>query len=224
MGKRASECLRNDKRLARSVQFLQRIYYESGEPVWLVTDASSKGVGGYVAQGKDWRTAQPIRFYSRQYRSSESNYLTHEQEMLAIVQCMKHWYPQLTGIQFTVLIDHALLQHWKTQRDLSKRQLRWLDLLCNFDFDIKYIPGVTNTTADALSHYPFAQVNTILDISFSLIVTKRIAKVYTKDPFFQPILKTPKHYPFYKVNGNGLLCTKDGQLCVPNCQTTRELL
>jgi len=48
------------KRLARSVQFLQRIDYESGEPVWLVTDASSKGIGGYVAQGKDWKTARPI--------------------------------------------------------------------------------------------------------------------------------------------------------------------
>src|SRR5436309_6828491 len=112
------------KRLARSVRFLQRIDYESGEPVWLITDASSKGIGGYVAQGKDWRTARPIGFYSRQYRSSESHYPTHEQEMLAVVNCMKHWYPQLTGIQFTVLTDHAPLQHWRTQRDLSKRQLR----------------------------------------------------------------------------------------------------
>ena len=62
------------KRLARSVRFLQRIDYKSGEPVWLVTDASSKGIGGYVAQGKDWKTARPIGFYSRQYRSAESHY------------------------------------------------------------------------------------------------------------------------------------------------------
>ena len=149
------------------MRFLQRLDYESGEPIWLVADASNRGVGGYVAQGKDWRTAWQIGFYSRQYRSSESHYPTHEQEMLAVVQCMKHWYPQLTGLQFTVLTDHAPLQHWKTQRDLSKRQLRWLDLLCNFDFDIKYIPGITNMAADALSRYPFAQVNTVLDISIS---------------------------------------------------------
>jgi hypothetical protein len=56
------------KRLARSVRFLQRLDYESGDPVWLIADASSKGVGGYVAQGKDWKTARPIGFYSRQYR------------------------------------------------------------------------------------------------------------------------------------------------------------
>ena len=34
------------KRLARSVRFLQRLDYESGDPVWLVADASNKGIGG----------------------------------------------------------------------------------------------------------------------------------------------------------------------------------
>ena len=130
--------------------------------------------------------------------------------MLAVVQCMKHWYPQLTGLQFTVLTDHAPLQHWKTQRDLSKRQLRWLDLLCNFDFDIKYIPGITNTAADALSRYPFAQVNTVLDISVSHTIIERITNAYKEDPFFRSILKNPQQYQFYKVNVNGLLYTKGG--------------
>ena len=77
--------------------------------MWLVADASNKGVGGYVAQGKDRKMARPIGFYSRQYRPAEINYQTHEQEMLAIVECMKHWYPQLMGIRFEVLTDHALL-------------------------------------------------------------------------------------------------------------------
>src|ERR1700694_5031923 len=144
------------KRLVRNIQLLQHLDYKSGEPVWLVADASKRGVGGYVAQGKDWKTARPIGFYSRQYRPAE-NYPTHEQEMLAIVSCMKHWLPQLTGTRFEVLSDHAPLQHWKTQKDLSRRQVRWLNFLCNFDFDINYIPGITNTAADALSRYPFAQ-------------------------------------------------------------------
>lgn len=112
------------KRLAQAVRFLQKINYESGDAVWLLADASSKGVGGYVAQGNDWRTARPIGFYSRQYRPAETNYPTHDQEMLAVVECMKHWYPQLAGTQFEVLTDHAPLKHWKNQRMLSKRQLR----------------------------------------------------------------------------------------------------
>jgi RNase H-like domain found in reverse transcriptase len=109
-------------------------------------------------QGKDWQSARPIGFFSRQYRSAEFNYPVHEQEMLAIVECMKHSEPQLTDTRFEVASDHAPLIHWKTQRDLSKRQIRWLDFLCDFDFDIHYIPGITNTCADPLSRYPHANV------------------------------------------------------------------
>ena len=213
------------KRLAKSVRFLQRINYESGEPVWLVADASSKGVGGYVAQGKDWKTARPIGFYSRQYRPAEGNYPTHEQEMLAVIECMKHWYPQLAGARFEVLTDHAPLRHWKTQRILSRRQLRWLDFLADFDFDITHIPGITNTAADALSRYPFAQVNEVIAIEVDPRVIDKIKETYTDDPFFGPILRDPDHYASaYELTDNGLLYTKAGRLCIPNCKTTKEIL
>ena len=213
------------KRLVRSIRFLQRINYDSGEPVWLVADASSKGIGGYVAQGKDWKTARPIGFYSRQYRTAEINYPTHEQEMLAVVACMKHWYPQLTGIRFEVLTDHAPLCHWKTQCDLSKRQLRWLDFLANFDFDITHIPGISNTAADALSRYPFAQLNVILTVQIDPEVIERIKEAYKDDSFFAPILQNPHHYSSaYELTEEGLLYTKSGQLCVPDCKMTRETL
>jgi hypothetical protein len=49
------------------------------------------------------------------------------------------------------------LIYWKTQRDLSPRQIRWNEVLAQFDTDIKYIPGITNTAADALSRYPYVQ-------------------------------------------------------------------
>ena len=213
------------KRLCKVVRFLQRLNYESEEPVWLIADASNKGVGGYVAQGKDWKTARPIGFYSRQYRPAEKNYPTHEQEMLAIVECMKHWYPQLMGIRFEVLTDHAPLQHWKTQRMLSKRQLRWIEFLSEFDFDIRHIPGVSNTAADALSRYPFAQVNEVLTVEISPKVIQRIKEAYKDDPFFAPILQNPNHYTkFYEPPADGLLFTKTGRLCIPDCKITRETL
>ena len=215
------------KKLAKSVRFLQRINYESGEPVWLIADASNRGVGGYVTQGQDWRKARPIGFYSRQYRPAEVNYPTHEQEMLAIISCMKHWYPQLTGTHFTVLSDHAPLQYWKTQRDLSKRQIRWLDFLSNFDFDIKYIPGITNRAADALSRYPHAQaeLNALATTTHELSdgVIEEIRKSYPDDSFFKPIVKDPDHYQHFSIR-DGLIYLRDGRLCVPNSKSTREML
>ncbi len=218
------------KKLAKSVRFLQRIDYESDEPVWLIADASNRGVGGYVAQGRDWKTARPIGFYSRQYRPAEINYPTHEQEMLAIIACMKHWYPQLTGTHFTVLSDHAPLQYWKTQRDLSKRQIRWLDFLSDFDFDIKHIPGITNKAADALSRYPHAQINDDLQVNAMTVsasdpkIRNEIRKSYREDKFFIPIINNPEQYPLYIVQGNGLIYLHDGRLCIPNSKSIRELL
>ena len=228
--KKHEDAFRMIKKLARSVRFLQRIDYESGDPIWLIADVSNRGVGGYVAQGQNWRTARPIGFYSRQYRPAEVNYPTHEQEMLAIISCMKHWYPQLTGTHFTVLSDHAPLQYWKTQRDLSKRQIRWLDFLSNFDFDIKYIPGITNRAADALSRYPYAQpnkseLNSLATTTHELNnrVTDEIRTSYFNDPFFKPIVSNPQQYPHFFVH-KGLVYLHDGRLCIPNSKSTREML
>jgi hypothetical protein len=225
--KKHDDAFKMIKKLAASIRLLQRIDYESGDTVWLIADASSKGIGGYVAQGKDWKNARPIGFFSRQYRSAEFNYPVHEQEMLAIVECMKHWEPQLTDTRFEVLSDHAPLIHWKTQRDLSKRQIRWLDFLCDFDFDIHYIPGITNTCADPLSRYPHANVQVELNaLSTSDIhptVIQRIKNAYDKDTFFGPIIKNPEQYPRWTIS-NGLIYTDNGRLGIPTCKSTRESL
>ena len=46
--------------------------------------------------------------------------------------------------------DHKGLVHLRTQKELSHRQHRWLDILNEFDFNIEYIPGDTNRFADSL--------------------------------------------------------------------------
>jgi len=55
----------------------------------------------------------------------------------------------LHGAKFTICTDHKALEYIQTQKHLSPRQHRWADALPDSDF-IKYIPGETNTFADAL--------------------------------------------------------------------------
>ena len=108
---------------------------------------------------------------------------------------------------------------------LSKRQLRWLDFLSQFDFDIRHIPGITNTAADALSRYSFAQVNEVLTIEVDPRLIQRIKETYKDDSFFASILNNPGHYAqYYEFFNKGLLYTKAGQLCISNCKATRETL
>ncbi|SGY26808.1 BQ5605_C018g08798 [Microbotryum silenes-dioicae] len=64
---------------------------EQGDPLWLMTDASNRGIGAALSQGKAWQTAMPAGYWSRQYNLAEGNYAAHEMELLAIVEALHHW-------------------------------------------------------------------------------------------------------------------------------------
>ncbi|GKD38776.1 putative reverse transcriptase domain-containing protein [Tanacetum coccineum] len=51
----------------------------------------------------------------------------------------------------TVFTDHKSLQHILDQKELNIRQHRWLELLSDYDCEIRYHPGKANIVADALS-------------------------------------------------------------------------
>ncbi|GJV71825.1 putative reverse transcriptase domain-containing protein [Tanacetum coccineum] len=51
----------------------------------------------------------------------------------------------------TVYTDHKSLQHILDQKELNMRQRRWLELLADYDCEIRYHPRKANVVADALS-------------------------------------------------------------------------
>jgi|SRR5882762_3897745 len=89
-----------------------------------------------------------------QSKGAEKNYLVHEKELLAIVCTLKKWRSDLLGIPIQIYTDHRTLQNFDTQQDLSRRQLRWQELMSQYDMEIIYIPGEDNTVADTLSRVP----------------------------------------------------------------------
>jgi hypothetical protein len=126
-------------------------YSPKAHPIFLNTDACCTGASGYVSQGLDWKTAKVVTFWSGKFNSAQQNYPVHEQELLAIVESLKHFHGILHGTRFQINTDHRTLQHFMGQKNLSPRQHRWLDILNEFSFTINYIPGETNILANALS-------------------------------------------------------------------------
>ncbi|GJY48972.1 putative reverse transcriptase domain-containing protein, partial [Tanacetum coccineum] len=55
------------------------------------------------------------------------------------------------GTKCIVFTDHKSLQHILDQKELNMRQRRWLELLADYDCEIRYHPGKANVVADALS-------------------------------------------------------------------------
>ena len=55
------------------------------------------------------------------------------------------------GQKFELKTGHHGLEYLFEQATLNARQVRWMEFLCEFDFEIKHIKGKENKVVDALS-------------------------------------------------------------------------
>ncbi|GJY66666.1 reverse transcriptase domain-containing protein [Tanacetum coccineum] len=119
---------------------------EGNEDFIAYCDASIKGLGAVLMQRE-----KVIAYASRQLKIHEKNYTTHDLELGAVVFALKIWRHYLYGTKCTVFTDHKSLQHILDQKELNMRQRRWLELLSDYDCEIRYHPGKANVVADVLS-------------------------------------------------------------------------
>ncbi|KAJ6843018.1 uncharacterized protein M6B38_299735 [Iris pallida] len=117
----------------------------------IYSDASGKGLGCVLMQH-----GRVIAYASRQLKIHERNYPTHDLELAAIVFALKLWRHYLYGEKIKIYTDHKSLKYVFTQKKINMRQRRWLELLKDFDMEMKYHPGKANKVADALSRRPEA--------------------------------------------------------------------
>ena len=92
-----------------------------------------------------------ISYASRQLKTHEVNYPTHDLELAVVVFALKIWRHYLYGVKCTIYTDHKSLHYFMDQQNLNMRQRRWLDVVKNYDCEILYHPGKANVVADALS-------------------------------------------------------------------------
>nr|GEZ69794.1 putative reverse transcriptase domain-containing protein [Tanacetum cinerariifolium] len=119
---------------------------EGSEDFVVYCDASLKGYRDVLMQREMF-----IAYASRQLRTHEENYMTHDLELGAVVFTLRLWRHYLYGVKCTVFTDHKSLQYILDQKKLNMRERRWIELLSDYDCEIRYHPEKANVVADALS-------------------------------------------------------------------------
>nr|GFB76246.1 putative reverse transcriptase domain-containing protein [Tanacetum cinerariifolium] len=120
--------------------------HEATENFIVYCDASLKGYGVVLMQRE-----KVIAYASRQLKKHEENYTTHDLELGEVVFALRLWRHYLYDTKYTVYTDHMSLQYILDQKELNMRQRRWIELLSDYDCEIRYHPRKGNVVADALS-------------------------------------------------------------------------
>ena len=173
--------------------------------IFVTCNASDWCTGSVLSFGPTWEMVWPVAFNSLQLNAAEWSYPVHKKELLAIIYALKKWCSDLLGSQITVYTNHRTLENFSTQKDLSRHQLHWQELMSQFDLDIAYIKGEDNCVADALSRLPPTEseqspdyhkvwanthVGAVLLITTDAVVLADIVVGYKTDLFCQKLVES----------------------------------
>ncbi|KAL4028440.1 hypothetical protein IC575_011637 [Cucumis melo] len=157
-----------------------------------------------------------VAYASRQLKSHEQNYPTHDLELAAVVFALKMWRHYLYGEKIQIYTDHKSLKYFFTQKELNMRQRRWLELVKDYDCEILYHPGKANVVADALSR----------KVAHSAaLITKQapLLRDFERAEIAVSVGETGQGEDFSISSNDGLMF--EGRLCVPEDSAVKiELL
>ena len=74
------------------------------------------------------------------------------------------------GVRCEIYTNHKSLKYIFTQKELTLRQRRWLELLKDYTADIKYQLGKANVVAYALSRKPKGMVASLITTNPQLLI------------------------------------------------------
>ena len=127
--------------------------FDPNRPVTIITDASDYAVGAAMCQLYEGKLCA-VAYAARTLRGAEINYSVQEKEALGTIFGVKKFrhYIMHSRFELRILSDHESLKFLKSQdKALVGRMARWAMYLQQYNFEIKYIKGPTNSLADALS-------------------------------------------------------------------------
>ncbi|GJU98847.1 putative reverse transcriptase domain-containing protein, partial [Tanacetum coccineum] len=162
------------------------------EDFMVYCDASNQGLGCVLMQ-----RGKVIAYASRQLKTHEKNYTTHDLELGAVVFALKTWRHYLYGTKSVIYTDHKSLQHIFDQKELNMHQRRWIELFSDYECEIRYHPGKANAgmreKIQAAQSEALKQENVIMENLHGLdqqIEKKEGESLYFMDRILVPLVRS----------------------------------
>ena len=94
-----------------------------------------------------------IAFFNKNILLVECNYEIYDKELFAIIRCLKHWRSKFESTKnlIKVLIDHKGLEIFMHTKKLISCQVRWVEILVDFNIKIQYQTSSQNVKVDVFT-------------------------------------------------------------------------
>lgn len=132
-----------------------------------------------------------MAYFSRAFQKGEKNKAIIEKELLAIYHAITFFKPYVYGTHFEIFSDHKPLAFLFNMKKPTSKLVRIRMDLEEFDFDITYIPGRFNYTADALSRIHITDLKKMADVNDAqiLAITRSMGKKKAKHENEQTVVE-----------------------------------
>ena len=132
------------------------------------------------------------------------------------------------GRRLELRTNHNSLKYLFDQPTLNVRQSRWLEFLCEYDFDINHIKGKENKVVDALSRRVHELHATAISM-YQLDLKPEILEAAKLDLKYKELVAKLQQSNLqqkseeYKLDNEEILIYR-GRICVPNSQELKNLI
>ncbi len=113
-----------------------------------------------LSQYNDEKVLHSMIFYSKSMIFAEINYHIYDKKLLVIIQCFEHWWFKLkcTELLIQMFINHQTLKIFMKNKQLSRRQVNYLNILSKFNFQIIFRSDKMNIKVNTLIRMLLANV------------------------------------------------------------------
>ncbi|CAB1106230.1 unnamed protein product [Ectocarpus sp. CCAP 1310/34] len=133
---------------------------DNSRPLRLCSDACIDGFGASLEQEQLDGSVRPIVYISRATLPAERNWTVLDLEAGGIVWAIKRLRGYLWSTKFIIYSDHKALESIGKVGEHNARVQRWLELLSNFTYTLKYRKCSANGNAHFLSRLPLPAQDT----------------------------------------------------------------